>query len=211
MPKFYMMITESIEEYLETVYRLYGQGVATTTTNIAKELKVAPASATQMLKKLAEQGYLKYIPYRGVTLTTKGQKIGKEILRKHRVMEKFLGTLGIPKSKIHKEACELEHHIPQDLERAIYQKVEGEKPLPPGAPSNVVPLTSLLDGQKGVISYIGGGRGASQRLADLGLTPRTEVTVVKSALFRGPLMICVRGTTLAIGRGVATRIFVKAK
>lgn len=205
------MITESVEEYLEAIYRLGERGEAATTTSVANELKVAPASATQMLKKLAKQRYLKYTPYRGVYLTPKGKKIGKEILRKHRVMEKFLSILGLPKSRVHKDACELEHHIPDDLERAIHQRVEGEKTLPPGAPSDVVSLTSLLDGQKGVISFIGGGRGASQRLADLGLTPRTEVTVVRSALFRGPLMVSVRGTTLAIGRGVAARVFVRVK
>jgi len=205
------MITESVEEYLEAIYRLGEREEAATTTSVAKELKVAPASATQMLKKLAKQGYLKYKPYRGVTLTLKGEKIGKEILRKHRVMEKFLDTLGLPKSRVHKDACELEHHIPNDLERAIHQRVEGEIPLPPGAPGDVMPLTSLLDGQKGIIFFIGGGRGASQRLADLGLTPRTEITVVKSALFHGPLMVCVRGTTLAIGRGLASRVFVREK
>lgn len=205
------MITESVEEYLEAIYRLGERGEAATTTSVANKLKVAPASATQMLKKLAKQRYLKYTPYRGVYLTPKGKKIGKEILRKHRVMEKFLSILGLPKSRVHKDACELEHHIPDDLERAIHQRVEGEKTLPSGAPSDVVSLTSLLDGQKGVISFIGGGRGASQRLADLGLTPRTEVTVVRSALFRGPLMVSVRGTTLAIGRGVAARVFVRAK
>ena len=205
------MITESTEEYLEAIYYLYERGEAATTTSVAKELKVAPASATQMLKKLAKQGFLKYVPYRGVTLTPKGEKIGKKVLRKHRVMEKFLSTLGLPKSRIHKDACELEHHIPDDLERVIHQRFEGERLLPPGAPSNVVPLTSLLDGQKGIVSFIGGGRGASQRLTDLGLTPRTEITVVKSALFRGPLMVSVRGTTLAIGRGIAAKVFVRVK
>ncbi len=205
------MITESTEEYLEAIYYLYERGEAATTTSVAKELKVAPASATQMLKKLAKQGYLEYVPYRGVTLTPKGEKIGKKVLRKHRVMEKFLSTLGLPKSRIHKDACALEHHIPDDLERAIYQRFEGERLRPPGAPSNVVPLTGLLDGQKGIVSFIGGGRATSQRLADLGLTPRTEITVVKSALFHGPLMVSVRGTTLAIGRGIAAKVFVRVK
>lgn len=205
------MITESTEEYLEAIYYLYERGKTATTTSVAKELKVAPASATQMLKKLAKQGYLKYVPYRGVTLTPKGEKIGKKILRKHRVMEKFLRILGLPKYRIHKNACELEHHIPDDLERAIHQRFEGERLRPPGAPSNVVPLTNLLDGQKGIVSFIEGGRGTPQRLADLGLTPHTEIKVVKSAIFRGPLMVSVRGTTLAIGRGMASRIFVKVK
>jgi len=205
------MTTESTEEYLEAIYCLYERGEAATTTSVAKELKVAPASATQMLKKLAKQGYLKYFPYRGVTLTPKGEKIGKKILRKHRVMEKVLTTLGVPKYRVHKDACALEHHIPDDLERAIHQRFEGERLLPPGAPSNVVPLTGLLDGQKGILSFIGGGQGTSQRLADLGLTPDTEIKVIKSALFRGPLMISVRGTTLAIGRGIAAKVFVRVK
>lgn len=206
-----MMITESVEEYLEIIYRLHERGETVTTTSIARELKVSPASATEMLQKLANQGYLKYAPYRGVTLTLEGEKIGKKVLRKHRVVEKFLGTLGLAKSRVHKEACELEHHIPDDLERAIHERVERGKSLLLKVPSNVMPLTSLLDGQKGIISFIRGGRGASQRLADLGLTPRTEVIVVKSALFSGPLMISVRGTTLAIGRGVAAKVFVRAK
>ncbi len=205
------MPTESTEEYLEAIYCLYERGEAATTTSVAKELKVAPASATQMLKKLAKQGYLKYVPYRGVTLTPEGEKIGKKVLRKHRVMEKFLSNLGLPKSRIHKDACELEHHIPDDLERVIHQRFEGGRFLPPGAPSNIVSLTSLLDGQKGIVSFIGGGRGTSQRLTDLGLTPRTEIKVVKSALFRGPLMVSVRGTTLAIGRGIAAKVFVRVK
>jgi DtxR family Mn-dependent transcriptional regulator len=205
------MITESIEEYLEAIYRLCERGEAATTTSVAKELKVTLASASQMLKKLAERGYVKRTPYHGVALTSRGEKVGKRTLRKHRVMQKFLSTMGLPKSKIHKSACELEHHIPDDLEQVIYQRVESERPLPPGAPSDVVPLTSILDGRKGIVSYIAGGRGASQRLADLGLTPGTEVTVVKSAIFHGPLMVCARGTTLAIGRGLASRVFVRAK
>ena len=50
-----------------------------------------------------------------------------------------------------------------------------------------------------------------KRLIDLGLTPGTEVTVVKSAPFNGPLEVCVRGSRLAIGRGIASRIIVDAK
>jgi Fe2+ transport system protein FeoA len=50
-----------------------------------------------------------------------------------------------------------------------------------------------------------------KRLTDLGLTPGTNVTVVKSAPFNGPLEVCVRGSRLAIGRGMASRILVDVK
>ncbi len=86
-------------------------------------------------------------------------------------------------------------------------------------------LTDLRDGESGVITSIsvgqgrgrGEGRGAGRgwgfrkRLEDMGLTPGTRVTVVKSAPFRGPLEVYVRGSRLALGKGMAERIFVEVK
>ena len=86
-------------------------------------------------------------------------------------------------------------------------------------------LSDLRNGEAGVITIIGVGRGRGKgesrrigrgwrfrkRLEDMGLTPGTEVTVVKSAPFNGPLEISVRGSRLAIGRGMAQRIFVEVK
>jgi len=80
-----------------------------------------------------------------------------------------------------------------------------------------VPLTALRDGDNGVITSIkagygrghGRGWGFEKRLIDMGLTPGTRVTVVKSAPFHGPLEILVRGSRLALGRGMAERIFVE--
>jgi len=80
-----------------------------------------------------------------------------------------------------------------------------------------LPLTALKDGDSGIITSIkanpGRGRGGSwgfqKRLMEMGLTPGTEVTVVKSAPFRGPIEVHVRGSRLAIGRGMAERIFVE--
>jgi DtxR family Mn-dependent transcriptional regulator len=80
-----------------------------------------------------------------------------------------------------------------------------------------VPLTVLRDGETGTVSSIktghgkgwGRGWGFEKRLMDMGLTPGTRVTVVKSAPFHGPLEILVRGSRLALGRGMAERIFVE--
>jgi Fe2+ transport system protein FeoA len=80
-----------------------------------------------------------------------------------------------------------------------------------------VPLTALKDGETAILTSIkvshgrgrGRGWGFEKRLMDMGLTPGTRVTVVKSALFHGPLEILVRGSRLALGRGMAERIFVE--
>jgi DtxR family Mn-dependent transcriptional regulator len=80
-----------------------------------------------------------------------------------------------------------------------------------------VPLTALKDKETGTVTSIksGHGRGRGRgwrfekRLMDMGLTPGTKVTVVKSAPFRGPLEVLVRGSRLALGRGMAERVFVE--
>jgi Fe2+ transport system protein FeoA len=94
-----------------------------------------------------------------------------------------------------------------------------------------MPLTSLKNGESGVIKSTDlsveerickqrARRGwkkkarieaCMKRLTDLGLTPGTDVTVVKSAPFKGPLEVTVRGSRLAIGRGMASRIMVDVK
>ena len=82
-----------------------------------------------------------------------------------------------------------------------------------------LPLTALRDGEIGIMSFIKAGhgtghwrgRGFERRLMDMGLTPGTEVLVAKSAPFHGPLEISVKGSRLALGRGMAKRIFVVKK
>jgi len=82
-----------------------------------------------------------------------------------------------------------------------------------------VPLTALRDGQIGKVTSIktghgrgrGRGYGFEKRLTNMGLTPGTRVTVVKSAPFHGPLEILVRGSRLALGGGMAERVFVEVE
>jgi DtxR family Mn-dependent transcriptional regulator len=78
---------------------------------------------------------------------------------------------------------------------------------------NEVALTALSKGEEGTVSSLraghGRGRVFEKRLMDMGLTPGTKVTVVKSAPFHGPIEISVRGSRLAVGRGMADRIFVE--
>ena len=72
---------------------------------------------------------------------------------------------------------------------------------------NNVPLIYLKEGEEGVIAFIAAGFMATQRLADLGLTPGTKIKIVKSALY-GPIEISVRGSKLALGRGIAMKVLV---
>ena len=72
-------------------------------------------------------------------------------------------------------------------------------------------LTELEDNQTGIIVTILGGEKAAKRLADLGLTPGTEITVTSRTLFSGPVRIDVFGSKLVLGRGLASKIMVEIK
>jgi Fe2+ transport system protein FeoA len=72
-------------------------------------------------------------------------------------------------------------------------------------------LTELKDNQTGIIITILGGEKAAKRLADLGLTPGTEITVTGRTFFSGPVRIDVFGSKLVLGRGLASKIMVKIK
>jgi Fe2+ transport system protein FeoA len=91
---------------------------------------------------------------------------------------------------------------------------------PRGTDKAELPLTALRNGESGIITSVGeghggehgrerGGRGFKKRLMDMGLTPGTKLMVVKSAPFHGPLEVSVRGSRLALGRGMAERVFVE--
>ena len=76
---------------------------------------------------------------------------------------------------------------------------------------NLVSITELKPGQRGIIKLVRGNRRVTQRLADLGLTPETSVSILKAAPFNGPIEVSVRGSKLAIGREIAENILVQSK
>jgi len=234
-----IVISSSIEEYLEALYTLSRNGEKVTTTRISEYLNIAPASVTEMLKKLAEKGYADYSPYQGATLTGKGLEIGKKMSRKHRLLETFLhDVLRIGKDKVHAQACDMEHSLSDEAEESLCRFLkhpdhcpDDGKAIPPcdlkirsceeciqlhsqgleevgKRKENLVALSELREGQCGKVFFIRGGHNVLQRLLDMGLTPSTSVSVIKAAPFEGPVEILVRGSRLALGRGIASKVFV---
>ena len=110
-------VSEQMQEYLETIYRLEEAGEPARTGEIAKHLEVAPPSVTDMVQKLEKAGYVRYEPYKGVELTESGRALGKRQLEKHRIMQAFLQEVcGMPHREAHEAACDMEHTLPPALE-----------------------------------------------------------------------------------------------
>ncbi len=114
------MEQKSTQDYLKAIYNLTKNGDLISTTEISQKLEVAPASVTEMLKKLSDDDYIKYEPYKGSILTIKGLREAQKVTRKHRLLERFLAdTLHIGKDKVHKEACQLEHALSDEAEESL--------------------------------------------------------------------------------------------
>jgi DtxR family Mn-dependent transcriptional regulator len=111
-------MSESEEMYLITIARLVEQGVEEpiSISLLAEELAIQPVSANQMIHKLAEEKLVKYLPYKGVLLTSNGQEVAMHVLRDRRLWEVFLVKhLGLPPSEADALACRLEHITPKGV------------------------------------------------------------------------------------------------
>lgn len=230
------MSGESIEEYLKAIYEFNEKGKLAKNTDLAKRLDIASSSVTQMIQKLADEGLVVYEPYRGIMLTGKGNAIARKVVRKHRLLERFLHTfLGLGRNKARDDADRLEHGLSDEAAAALCKVLEqpetshNESQIPPCTlevedcdqcedarkeDESFKPITELSNlslGEKGVVVFVRGGTSACQRLLDMGLTQGTEVTVVNAAPFRGPIELAVRGSALALGRGLARHVFVEVE
>ncbi|HYO10310.1 MAG TPA: metal-dependent transcriptional regulator [Tepidisphaeraceae bacterium] len=108
------MATSTVENYLKTLYaeqQRAGGGLVAMGA-VAAAMRVAPGTATAMVKALAESDLVEYEPRGGVRLTGKGEKLALHVLRRHRLVELFLvEVLGLDWSEVDEEAEELEHAI----------------------------------------------------------------------------------------------------
>jgi len=158
---------------------------------------------SSILDELKKEGKIDIFNNGKIVPTSVGLREGRNIAEKHDILEKFLKELGIDKKKADEEACELEHFLPDEGKerlRGVFGFGEG----------SIVTLLSLSAGDEGEVVSIRGGRGMVQRLLDMGLTPGTRIKVIRRAPF-GPIEISVRGYHLALGRGIAGRIWVRRR
>ena len=137
---------ERVEEYIETIYDIQKrEGRIAKTNRIAEILGVKPASVTEMLIKMAKDGYIDYQPYRGAVLTDKGLKLAEKIKKSHNIFEKFLvDFLEVPRDVAHNLSCKIEHYLPESVEKRLERFLS----------SAVVKLSELDEGNMGRIVAI---------------------------------------------------------
>jgi len=214
------LLTAAHEDYLKAIYMLQAGGQKVNNSALARYLDVSPASATNMVKKLAELRLVTHTPYQRIALTKAGERVALEVLRHHRLLELYLHQeLNMPWDQVHAEAEKLEHVISESLEDAIARALghpafdphgdpiptkEGHVEPVEGVPLHAAQLDQpyrlarvlLQDAER--LSYLG----------TLGLYPNAVVSLIERAPFEGPLLIEVDGAHHALAHDMADALLV---
>jgi DtxR family Mn-dependent transcriptional regulator len=123
------------EDYLADIYRLETEGLCASTGAVAERRSVSPASATAMFKRLARDGLVTYREYEGVVLTDEGQRVALGVLRRHRLVERFLTDfLRLPWDQVDAIADQMEHALPDVVVDALEALLGSPFTCPHGYP-----------------------------------------------------------------------------
>jgi DtxR family Mn-dependent transcriptional regulator len=211
-------LSDATQDYLKEIHKLRLEGRRATTSAVAERMGVRPPSATAMIKKLASLGLADYAPYKGVDLTSAGERVALEVIRHHRLLEQYLAqALGLPLDEVHLEADRLEHVISEELEARIDHSLGYPTHDPHGDPipdrklkldrSRLRTLASLEPGDEATIRRVPSEDGELLRyLKSLALVPGRKVKLRSAAPFGGPLTVRVGKRDHAISRELAAGI-----
>jgi DtxR family transcriptional regulator, Mn-dependent transcriptional regulator len=224
-------LTKSERETLKAIWRLTSRpdlgsrppsDSGARTGDLAAALRLSPGTMTATVKKLADRGLAVHTPYHGVELTEPGRRKAMSVVRRHRIVERFLADmLGYSWSEADRLAPTFEHQLPQEVEDRLYAALDRPSTCPhgfaipevesadlPGMP----PLYDLTPGDRAVIALPGStDPDVAMFLDGLGVRPGVVVEVREKHPFDGPLVVAVDGYDRTIGERVARQILVRVE
>ncbi|MBM4166901.1 MAG: metal-dependent transcriptional regulator [Ignavibacteria bacterium] len=215
------METITTEDYIKRIYGIEKNVGSVSTSSLAKALEVSDASANDMMKRLSENGYVKYIPRKGVQLTKKGKSTALKIVRRHRLWEMFLVKfLDFSWDEIHNEAELLEHVTSEKMESKLdavlgFPKIDPHgDPIPSANGELIETHSQLLDecekGISGIISRVSDrSPEVLQYLKKIGLGLQTRLKVIDKISFDGSVIVKANKQTIPLSQKLARCIFIQ--
>jgi DtxR family Mn-dependent transcriptional regulator len=213
-------LTAPVEDYLKAIYEIERSGNAAGTKEIAAALRIAPASVSGMVRRLAEQGLIAHERYHGARLTEQGRRAALLTLRRHRIIEAYLAeALGYPWDRVHQEAELLEHAASNELVNRMAAAIGEPETDPHGAPipsrdgtmdeRRLLSLDDLPPGAEARIQRVEDDDPERLRYLDsLSIRPGARVRVVERAPYGGPITLRVAREERQIGSELARHILV---
>ena len=212
-------MTPNKEDYLKELYKLGGSSHLVSNKQMSQVLKIAPASVSEMLNKLSQEGLLIIKPYKGSRLTEDGLKIAVSLLRGHRLWEVFLiRHLGYTWSEAHEDAELLEHVSPSRLTDRLDRFLNYPEYCPHGSiipksdgqiiENDLMPLVDLKAGETSKIKKVLEEKEFLDYLQNQGIEIGSQVTVLAVGDYEGPFTLALEEKTIQISYKAACQIFV---
>ena len=124
-------LSEATQEYLESIYWLYEAGIDRTQANLARALQVSQPSASEMLRRMSDDGLVERDEHKLINFTERGREVAERIVARHRLVEAYLvKVMGIPWDDVHEEAHAMEHSISPRLEAKMLEMIGEVQDLP---------------------------------------------------------------------------------
>jgi DtxR family Mn-dependent transcriptional regulator len=209
--------TVAEEEYLQTIYWLQEAGLPITGANIARAMQVSAPTVHEMIGRLEADGYVTRGEDKTLGFTESGKRHAADIVRRHRLIERFLtDVFDIPWDQVHEEAERLEHWMSPMVEERMLKAIGDAKTCPHGHPifegqrEQGVPLGDVEAGAKvRILRFENEAEDLLHYLMDSGLRPGLEGTVTASD--EGEVRIQAGGRDLSVTRSVAETVSVVAE
>jgi DtxR family transcriptional regulator, Mn-dependent transcriptional regulator len=146
-------VTVAEEEYLQTLYWLYEARLQMTGANVARAMQLSAPTVHEMIGRLERDGHITRASDKAISFTDSGREHAEAIVRRHRLIERFLtDVLGIPWDEVHEEAERLEHAMSPVLEERMLAAIGDAKTCPHGHPIEAgsriegAPLADVAEG-----------------------------------------------------------------
>jgi DtxR family Mn-dependent transcriptional regulator len=209
--------TAAEQDYLETLFWLYEAGLPMTGANVARAMQLSPPTVHEMVGRLERDGYITRGSDKVIAFTDSGRRHAEAIVRRHRLIERFLtDILGIPWDEVHEEAERLEHAMSPVLEERMLAAIGDARTCPHGHPIDVgsrissVPLADVAVGAKvTIVRFENEAEDLLHYLMAAGMDPGLQGTLAASD-DEDVVIETDAGDTLTVTRSVAETVSVVA-
>jgi DtxR family transcriptional regulator, Mn-dependent transcriptional regulator len=208
--------TVAEEEYLQTIFWLQEAGLPMTGANVARAMQLSAPTVHEMIGRLERDGYVTRGADKALAFTENGREHAEGVVRRHRLIERFLtDVLSIPWDEVHEEAERLEHAMSPVLEERMRQAIGDAKTCPHGHPINVgeritgVPLADVAEAASvRILRFENEAEDLLHYLKDAGIEPGEEGIVVESG--EDHVLVDFGGHRSEVSRSVAETVSVVA-
>ncbi len=213
----------TVDDYLQAIYSLEGEGEIIISARLARRMRVTPPTAWATVRRMVRDGFLNLDRKKIITLTPKGRELAEDIVKRHRLAERFLcDVLGLGWAEAHREAHLFEHAITPRLQPKIFELAGNPTTCPHGSPipgtgyklpSDLISVSELKTDERARVEFVSEELEEDSELLEYlergKIKPGSQVRVLEVAPYTGVIILECDGKQVPLGLPIAQKIRVR--